>query len=282
MKELRGRTAVVTGAASGIGRGMATVFAREGMKLVLADVEVEPLEATQEELRGAGAEVLAVPTDVSSAEAVQALAARTSERFGTPHLLCNNAGVGTGLGPLWLSQEADWRWVIDVNLMGVVHGIQAFVPGMLEGGEEGHVVNTSSVLGLNTGPGGIYPVVKHALTRLTEGLHHELRAAGSKLGVSVLCPGAVDTRILEAERNRPRHLGGTGEVPPHFLPLIEAIRKEFEPIAMAPERVGELVLEAIREERFYILTHPEVKSEVEERARAIVEDRDPPASSAPG
>ncbi len=281
MQEFEGKVAVITGSASGIGRGMAGCFAQAGMKVVLADIEAEPLREAEQELRDSGAEVLAVQTDVSKRESVDALAARAVERFGGVHVLCNNAGVsgggGAGGGGIWASTERDWSWVMGVNLMGVVHGIQAFVPGMLEHGEQGHVVNTSSVLGLSTGGGSIYGVTKHAVTRLTEGLYHDLRAAGSKLGASVLCPGLIATRIITSERNRPHELRdeiGAG-LQKEAAARREMMQKRFLELGMPPAQVGEIVLEAIREGRFYILTHPQIKERVRVRMEDILNDRAP-------
>ena len=165
MKDLEGKVAVVTGAASGIGLGMASRFAEAGLDLVLADVETERLASAAEELGRGGSAVLAVPTDVASRASVTALAEKAHERFGKVHILCNNAGVAGGWGPIWETTERDWEWVLGVNLLGVVHGIQAFVPRMLDHGEPGHIVNTSSVAGLLTGTGSIYGVSKHASIR---------------------------------------------------------------------------------------------------------------------
>ncbi len=277
MKEFRGKVAVVTGAASGIGRGMAGRFAEEGMRLVLADIEREPLLRAEKELEQAGAEVLAVETDVSSRASLEALAARTLDRFGKVHVLCNNAGVAGGGGPLWQTTEQDWAWLLGVNLLGVVYGIQVFVPTMLAQNEEGHVVNTSSVLGLSTGTGSPYGVSKHAVTRLTEGLHYDLLAAGSKLRASVLCPGMIATRIVSAHRNRPRELQNqiAPAVEQEFAARREEVQKRFLELGMPPDEVGSMVVDAIREERFYILTHPSVKERVEVRMKDILEDRCP-------
>ncbi len=277
MKELSGKVAVITGAASGIGRGMAVSFAEQGMKLVLADIEREPLLRTERELEGSGVEVLAVETDVSSTASVEALARRTLDRFGKVHVLCNNAGVGGGGGALWETTESDWTWVLGVNLLGVVHGIRIFVPIMLEQNEEGHVVNTSSVLGLTSGAGSIYGVSKHAVTRLTEGLYHDLLAAGSKLRASVLCPGMISTQIISSERNRPAELRNEvdSETAVERARLREEVQKRFLEQGMAPAEVGAMVVAAVREERFYILTHPRVKERLEVRLRDILEDRSP-------
>lgn len=275
MREFRNKVAVITGAGSGIGRGMAGEFAGAGMHLVLADIEVDALGRAERELAANGAEVLAVPTDVSRRESVDNLCERAHERFGEVHVLCNNAGVAGGGGALWESSERDWSWVLGVNLMGVVHGIQAFVPRMLAHGGEGHIVNTSSVVGLSSGAGSVYSVSKHAVTRLSEGLHHDLRAAGSKLGVSVLCPGMIATRIMESDRNRPPELRNEGSPDPQLATRREQVKKLFSERGMRPERVGEIVLDAIRAERFYILTHPEIKARVEVRMRDILEERGP-------
>jgi len=278
--QFEGRVAVVTGAASGIGLGMARRFAREKMRVVLADIEEPALEEARVELEKSGADVLAVRTDVSSAEAVQALAERAHEVYGKVHVLCNNAGVAGGaggLGGIWQANDKDWQWVLGVNLMGVVHGLQAFVPRMLEHGEPGHIVNTSSILGVNTGNGSIYSVTKHAVTRLTEGLHVDLRARKSEIGVSVLCPGLIATRIVTSGRNRPEHLRNETPGAP-----VDAIRermaeaqKLFMEAGMPADEVGDLVFDAIRTGRFYIFTHPELTKGVKNRMEDILNDRAP-------
>ena len=204
MRELKGKVAVVTGAASGIGRAMAERFAREGMKLVLADVEEAALAGAHAALIGAGAEAIAVRTDVSKWEQVEALAARAFEAYGAAHVLCNNAGVAAG-GVCWEVPHADWEWVLGVNQWGVIHGIRAFVPRMLAQGQ-GHVVNTASVAGLVTAPGmGTYCATKHAVVAISECLHLDLAVTGnsSKVQVSGLCPAWVKTNIADSERNRP-------------------------------------------------------------------------------
>lgn len=277
MRELSGKVAVVTGAASGIGRGLAERFAAEGMKVVLADVEEEALAGAEAGLRAEGADVLAVPTDVSSRDSVDALARDSVDRYGAVHVLCNNAGVSGGGNPVWQTTERDWEWVLGVNLLGVVHGIQAFVPSMLDHGEEGHVVNTSSVLGLSSGGGSVYAVTKHAVARLSEGLYHDLRAADARIGVSLLCPGMIATRIVTSDRNRPDHLRNEGvEVPAEMLERRRMIQDHFLEAGMAPARVADQVVEAIHADRFYVLTHPDmIRSQVEERLRAILDDRPP-------
>ena len=279
MEALTGRVAVVTGAASGIGRAMADRFASEGMRVVLADVEEGPLRAAEEDLAGAGAEVLAVRCDVADRVAVEALADATTSRFGGAHVVCNNAGVGGGTGALWETTEKDWAWVLGVNLMGVVHGIQAFVPRMLEAGDDGHVVNTSSVLGLSSGGGSIYSVTKHAVTRLSEGLFHDLRAIGSRIGVSVLCPGLIATRIVSSDRNRPDELRNELDeaAAAEAAQRRELMQRHFLAEGMPPAEVAAMVVDAILADRFYVLTHPEmIKAQVQERLQAVIDDREPP------
>jgi NAD(P)-dependent dehydrogenase (short-subunit alcohol dehydrogenase family) len=274
MKEFRNKVAVVTGAASGMGKAMAERFAAEGMNVVLADVEQESLATAEREFRARGSAVLAVRTDVSKAADVDRLAARTVEAFGTVHVLCNNAGVGTG-GLAWIQRIADWEWTLGVNLWGVIHGIRTFLPIMLAHGEEGHVVCTASVAGLLSGPFGIpYNVSKYGVVALCEGLYHELALVQSKLKVSVLCPGFVNTRILESERNRPAEMA--------LLPVSEAQMQYAEwmrarvAAGLAPSEVGRQVFEAIRDERFYIVTDPdEWKPLIREHMENILGDRNP-------
>ncbi len=202
MQEFRDKVAVVTGGASGIGLAMAERFAREGMKLVLADVEKERLDEVTARFQKDGVEVLGVETDVSDAEQMDALGAATLDAFGAAHIVCNNAGVASG-GRSWELTTADWRWVIGVNLWGVIHGIRVFAPGLIAQGE-GHIVNTASVAGLLSVPGlGPYSVTKHGVVTLSETLYGELVATGSKVRVSVVCPSWVKTGIFEADRNRP-------------------------------------------------------------------------------
>lgn len=275
MRELRGKVAAVTGAASGIGRALVDAFVSEGMRVGLADVEPDALHAAEQELCDGGAEVVAVVTDVSQREAVDAFADAVIERLGGVHVVCNNAGVASGGGRLWATTEQDWSWVLGVNLMGVVHGIQAFVPLMLERGEEGHIVNTASVLGLSTGPGSVYGVSKHAVTRLTEGLYFDLKDEGAPIGVSVLCPGLIATRIVSSDRNRPSNLRNPGEVPQEQAERRQAMQAMFLELGMPPAEVAAAVVEAIKTDRFYVLTHPGVKKQVETRLRDILEDGDP-------
>jgi NAD(P)-dependent dehydrogenase (short-subunit alcohol dehydrogenase family) len=278
--DFAGKTAVVTGAASGIGRGLADRFASEGMNVVVADIEVAALDAAAGEIRSSGADVLAVQTDVSDRGSVDALAAAAIERFGIPHVVCNNAGVSGNFGPIWETTSKDWDWVLGVNLMGVVHGIQAFVPAMVESGQQGHVVNTSSVLGLSTGGGSIYSTTKHAVTRLTEGLWYDLRAAESSVSASVLCPGLIATQIVTAGRNRPDHLRNdvSEQIQAAIDQRMQAAQAFFLESGMPPAEVAVMVVDAIRDDRFYVLTHPEmILGQVQSRMDGILAGSPPPA-----
>jgi NAD(P)-dependent dehydrogenase (short-subunit alcohol dehydrogenase family) len=202
--------------------------------------------------------VLAVRTDVSQARDVETLADKALEAFGAVHLLCNNAGVATE-APVWESTLAEWEWVMGVNLWGVVHGVRVFVPIMLAQDAEYHIVNTTSMAGLISGPGlGVYKVTKHAVVTLSETLYYELAERGAKIRISVLCPGIVNTRILESARNRPGQLPMTEPLAPASRPRWEALRY-LVPAGMPPEQVADAVFGAIREDQFYILTHPEAK-----------------------
>jgi NAD(P)-dependent dehydrogenase (short-subunit alcohol dehydrogenase family) len=287
MKEFRGKVAVVTGAGSGIGRRLAERFAAEGMKVVLADVQADALADVEREPRGRNASVLAVPTDVSKSAEVEALARRTLDAFGAVHVLCNNAGVAGGGPTLWETTEADWQWVLGVNLWGVIHGIRVFVPIMLRQDSEGHIVNTASVLGLTSGPGGgPYGVSKHGVVRISEGLHHDLMAAGSKLRASVLCPGLIATNIVDAGRNRPVELQNVVDEETRRRQAEQTQQRlaYFNEYGMPPSRVADIVVDAIREQRFYILTHRDFKERVRVRMEDILAERDPtpPPARAPG
>lgn len=275
MQALRDRTAVVTGAASGIGRALAEAFAAEGMRVVLADVDLPGLEVTAAALRAAGGTAIAVPTDVSRAEQVEALAERAVAAFGRVDVLCNNAGVALS-GPTWEYTVADWEWLLGVNVWGVIHGVRTFVPLMLRQGGDGHVVNTASVAGLASPPFmAAYNVSKHAVVTLSETLQKELALQESAIGVSVLCPGFVSTRILESERNRPAPLRNPAAVPRQ--PAFEDLAREALAAGMPPARVAASVVEAIKTGRFYVLTHPEYAGQVRERMTDILEGRTPAA-----
>jgi NAD(P)-dependent dehydrogenase (short-subunit alcohol dehydrogenase family) len=277
MKDFQDKVAVVTGAASGIGRGLAERCAQEGMKVVLADIEEQALMQASQELQVAGAQVLAVATDVAKATDVEALAHKTMATYGAVHLVFNNAGVGGG-SSIWESTLADWEWTLGVNLWGVIHGIRTFVPLMLEQQTEGHIVNTASMAGLTAGPGmGIYKVTKHGVVTLSETLYHELALRGAHIKVSVLCPGFVSTRILDAARNRPVHLQND-PAEERMGPKREAIAqfmRQAMKAGMAPHQVADIVFQAIRDEKFYIFTHPEWKEAIRVRMEDILQERHP-------
>jgi NAD(P)-dependent dehydrogenase (short-subunit alcohol dehydrogenase family) len=272
MKELGEKVAVITGAASGFGRALAIRCAGARMRLVLADVDEKGLEETARASGDPGAASLRVKCDVSRWEDVESLAARTWERFGGAHLLFNNAGVAVA-GPVWAATLEDWRWVLGVNVMGVVHGIRAFVPRMLRQGSECHVVNTASVAGLLSVPGqGVYCVSKHAVVTLSECLLHDLRAEGAPIGVSVLCPAFVNTGIADSARSRPAELASTNPLAgPHEERLRHAVRSG----KLSADDVARVTLEAVASGRFYVLTHPRIKPAVEARMRDILEERVP-------
>lgn len=279
MREFKGKVAVITGGASGIGRGIAERCAQEGMKIVLADIEEKALSQTEAEMKQEGATVIAVLTDVSKSKDVETLAQKAFDAFGAVHLLCNNAGVGAGT-TVWRSTLADWKWVLGVNLWGVIHGVQTFVPIMLEQDTPCHIVNTASIAGLTSGPGlGVYKVTKHGVVTLSETLYHELVAIGAKIGVSVLCPAWVKTRIMEAERNRPPDLQNPPaqvQMRPEERAMAEAI---FEAVqtGMPPQEVAEHVFNAVRENKFYVLTHPEWTPMIQVRMEDILQGRNPTA-----
>ena len=278
MKSLEGKVAVVTGAASGIGLGMTEAFASRGMKVAMADVEAEALEREADRLTRANFEVAPFVVDVSSFEAVDRLADEAEARFGKLHVVCNNAGVSGGGGPrpIWMQSQKDWDWVMGVNFWGVVNGVRAFVPRIVAHGEEGHVVNTSSILGLTTGPGSIYGVSKHAVARLTEGLYHDLKNAGVNVGVTLLCPGMIATNIITSARNRPDDLTDASDQPDEQRrAAIAAMDARFKEGGMAPREVGEKVAQAILDDQFYLLTHAENMEGVKRRFDDILCLRDP-------
>lgn len=279
MQSLSGKTAVITGGASGIGRAMAERFAREGMQLVLSDIEAAALETAAAELRSQGAAVKAVRTDVSDAAQVDALAEAAYREFGAVHVLCNNAGVAPEGSPVWMRSLDTWNWILGVNLYGVIHGIRSFVPRMLAGGQEGHVVNTASIAGLSAGAMiGPYFVSKHAVVALSETLYLDLKMYNAKLGVSVLCPAFVKTRIGESGRNRPVSAQSDALALPEFHEMVRGLIES----GIAASTVADRVAEAIRKNEFWILTHPETKAGVTERARQIVEGANPTGTGIAG
>lgn len=263
-----GRVAVVTGAASGIGFAMSERFAREGMRVVMADIEEPALAEAAEVLIGRGAQVLPVPTDVASSEQVDALRDRALEAFGAVHVLCSNAGV-TGLGrSLWEMSRSDWDWVLGVNLWGVINGIRSFVPVLREQ-DAAHIVNTASVAGLVAGTLGPYSVTKHAVVALSEALYVQLLQYGAHVGVSVLCPGWVKTQILNSDRNRPAELEPPPEPDPAWAAARELARQMVES-GIEPVEVAIQVVDAIRAGRFYVLTHPEMNDAIRRRTENVL------------
>jgi NAD(P)-dependent dehydrogenase (short-subunit alcohol dehydrogenase family) len=274
--DLRGKVAVVTGAASGIGRAIADRFAAEGMRLVLADVERRVLEQAAAEIAATGAELISLPTDVSSETDVQALAAATFERFGTVHVVCNNAGVGSRGLTIHDLPTQDYEWVFGVNLWGVIHGMRAFLPH-LRLHDEGHIVNTASVSGLYHLPRmGPYNASKAAVIALSETLLFELAAEGSHVGVSVVCPSWVRTNISAAVRNIPERLAWelTGEQAAEMAEY-KAKRRAQQPDAMDAADVAGQVVDAIRRQRFYVITHPESTDQMRARFDRIVAGENP-------
>ncbi len=281
VKEFKGKVAVITGAASGIGRALAERCATEDMKVVLADVEDKALEQAEQQLKAEGASVLAVQTDVSKAGDVELLAKKTLDAFGAVHLLCNNAGVGSG-AITWECTLADWEWVMGVNLWGTIHGIRTFVPIMLEQGTECHIVNTASAAALVSGPGAvIYRVTKHGIVTLSETLYHELAMKQVKIKVSVFCPWFVNTQIMECERNRPQELRNEPDhdtivkMSPEYQ-FVHQVLQAGVRSGMSCQKATDCVFDAIREDRFYIFTDPDaLKPKVQLRMEDILLDRNP-------
>ena len=252
MQKLEGRVAVVTGGASGIGRALARAFVNENMRVVIADVQRPALEAVAEELRAAGGEVLAVATDVSVADDVSALAERAEQEFGRIHVVCHNAGVFAA-GLSWEAPISDYAWVFDVNVWGVIHGVRAFTPLQLAHGDEGHIVITASMAALTSTPFcAPYVMSKHAVLALAETLHLELAAKNAAIGVSVLCPEVVNTRIAQSDRNRPAHHKRGGPSHPE-RDLVEGALSSQTGVGLDPAAIAERTLAAIRDGRFYVL-----------------------------
>ena len=275
MREFAGKTAVVTGAASGMGLAFARRFAAEGMNVVLADIEQDALEAQVQRLQQEERSVLGVTVNTMRRETLERLRDETIERFGNVHILCNNAGVAGrddalgvagGHTATWEIPDNTWEWIMGVNFWGVLYGLQVFVPHMLEHGEEGHIVNTASLAALIPS-GSAYAVSKHAVLTLTEGLYQQFEQLGANLSASVLCPGLVNTSILQAERNRPEELGDKLiEIPDEEAAMLDGMFAQ----ATDPADVAELVYEAIVEQRCYILPHPDLDDIVRGRVEHIL------------
>jgi len=254
MQDFEDKVAVITGGASGLGLAMARRFGAAGMKVVIGDIETGALADAEESLRAAGVEVLGRRTDVAHSSELEALADDAYERFGAVHILANNAGIGGSPGAMWELSEADWRWVIDVDLWSVIHGVRAFVPRMISGGEQGHVINTASVAGLISGAvGGPYTVAKFGVVALSEQLYFELGRAEHPIGVSVLCPGFVDTGIYDSGRNRQESYGQSVEdESPERQESREALEAMRETM-IQPATIGERVFDAVVENQLYIV-----------------------------
>jgi NAD(P)-dependent dehydrogenase (short-subunit alcohol dehydrogenase family) len=273
MRDLAGKVAVVTGAASGIGFAMAERFAGEGMRIVLADIEGPPLNDATSRLARAGHDVCSLKVDVAKAHEVRELADFTLGKYGGIHVLCNNAGVGIG-GAVWEHTVKDWEWLLGVNVWGVIHGLRSFVPAMLKQGDECHIVNTASTAGLDARPWlGMYSASKYAVVAISEALQQELAMVGSRIGVSVVCPAIVNTRIGEAERNRPEALrdDSSGEAPAQAQAFGEAFRAMLAS-GIPPEQVADAVLEGIRNDRFYIIPSGETEQRIRSRYERLLHE----------
>jgi NAD(P)-dependent dehydrogenase (short-subunit alcohol dehydrogenase family) len=276
MRDLTGRTAVVTGAASGIGFALATRFVNEGMNVVLADVEEGALRRATEALTKQQARVVGVRTDVTSLDSVQALASEAIRRFGSVEVLCNNAGVeGYFEGQIWEAMPADWNWTFGVNFWGVVHGLQAFMPAMVARGAEAHIVNTASTTGLVRGM-NMYGISKHAVVALSEVVYAELAQQNSQVGVTVLCPGATATRLFEGSRNRPDEVGSVADnaarrAGDDFRHQMHARLQQ----GRQPSDVAEQVIQGIRDKRFYVVTDEGWDADIKDRMDDILARRDP-------
>jgi NAD(P)-dependent dehydrogenase (short-subunit alcohol dehydrogenase family) len=279
VESLQGKTAVVTGGASGMGRAFAERFANAGMNVVLADIEQGPLDAAVEELRAGGASAIGVRTDVSVEADVRALAERALGEFGQVNVVCLTAGVAGGNGPIETLSAADWQWTFGVNLWGIIHGISSFLPHLKEHGD-GHIVITASIAGLTSFPGAApYNTTKHAAIAIAETMFAELRDAGSTVGVSCLCPGIVRTRIIESERNRPEELRRPhvpAEPTDDQMQMHKAVLEIFGQ-AKPPHEVADLVHDAVLDRRFWVFTDEVYMPAIHERLDSIRDASDPPA-----
>lgn len=280
MKSFKGRTAVITGAGSGFGLEASRIAARVGMNVVMADVQQDALDKATAEVAALGAQTLSYRLDVSKAAEMEALGAAVKERFGAPHVVFNNAGVGSG-GLIWENTLKDWEWVLGVNLMGVVHGVRVFTPMMLSAAEadpgfEGHIVNTASMAGLLNPPNmGVYNVSKHAVVSLTETLYQDLALVSQQVTASVLCPFFVPTGIQSSERNRPAELGANDKPTRSQLVQKAMTDKAVGSGKVGAAQVAQNVFDAIAERRFYIYSHPKALATVQTRLEDIMQARNP-------
>lgn len=288
MKNFQNRVAVITGGAGGFGRAFANIGARLGMRLVLADVQQDALDQAKSELEAHGAQVLAIRCDVRHAAEVQGLADAAMDRFGAVHLVFNNAGVGSG-GLVWENTQADWEWVLGVNLWGVIHGVRIFTPLMLESakqeaGYEGHIVNTASMAGLLNAPTmGVYNVSKHAVVSLSESLYQDLKLVDAPIGASVLCPYFVPTGICQSGRNRPDDVRNDAKPTASQLAAQAMSEKAVRSGKVSAAQVAEWTFDAIRDGKFYIYSHPGALGNVQKRMEDIVSQHNPgdPYEAAP-
>jgi len=280
MKQFKGRTAVITGAGSGFGLEAARIAAREGMAIVMADVQQDALDRAAGEIEALGAPVLPFRLDVAKASEVEALAAATLARFGVPHLVFNNAGVGAG-GLIWEHSLKDWEWVVGVNLMGVAHGVRLFTPLMLEAAKrdaayEGHIVNTASMAGMLNAPNmGVYNVTKHAVVALSETLYQDLRLVTDQIGASVLCPFFVPTGIHQSHRNRPAEMREAVRPTKSQLIAQAMSDKAVTSGKLTAAQVAQFVFDAVRDDRFYIFSHPKSLAGVQTRLEDVMLGRNP-------
>ena len=279
MKSYAGRTAVITGAGSGFGLEASRIAASRGMNVVMADVQADALERAASEIAATGAAVLPYRLDVSKAAEVEALGRATVDRFGAPHLVFNNAGVGAG-GLIWENTAADWEWVIGVNLMGVAHGLRVFTPMMLAAAEndpgyEGHIVNTASMAGLINAPNmGVYNVSKHAVVAMSETLYQDLRLVTDRIGASVLCPFFVPTGITESQRNRPDALAADKPTKSQLIGKAMNDRAVGRGKLSAAD-IARYVFDAVDADRFYVFSHPHALASVQTRLEDVVQGRNP-------
>ncbi|MGF1596313.1 MAG: SDR family NAD(P)-dependent oxidoreductase [Acidimicrobiales bacterium] len=269
--DVEGRTAVITGGASGIGRGMARTLAANGMSIVVADIEPAPLDEIVAELTDAGTDAIGVVTDVSKLDQVEALADAAVEAFGAVHVVCNNAGVGVS-NPVGATSMEDWRWTLDIDLWGPINGVHVFLP-LLEEQGEGHINSTASMAGLYAGASlGAYNVAKHGVVALMASLERDLRLANSPVRASVLCPGPINTNIVDSQRNRDPESAAQHEATEAGTKFWDLLTRSLAE-GMNPDDVGPLVLDAIVDERFWVLTHPEMATYVEKQVARMIEDR---------
>ncbi|MFN6995363.1 MAG: SDR family oxidoreductase [Aquincola tertiaricarbonis] len=281
MKDLPGRTAVITGAASGFGLETSRLAAQAGMNVVMADVQAEALQRAAEEIQALGVDVLPYRLDVSKAAEVEAMGAAVQQRFGAPHLVFNNAGVGSG-GLIWEHSAKDWEWVLGVNLMGVVHGVRVFTPMMLAAAKadpqwHGHIVNTASMAGMVNMPNmGVYNVSKHAVVSLSETLYQDLSLVTDQVSASVLCPFFVPTGIHLSERNRPADLADEAQQQTVSQKISRAMSaKAVSSGKVTAAHIAQKVMDAVRERQFYVFSHPHALKTVQQRMDDVLQHRNP-------